>query len=193
MLLIDNFDSFSFNLFQLFTALGARVRVVKNNEVDCTSFQDFGADGVVISPGPGHPCDKRLFGNCLEILQAKSSLAFLGVCLGHQGIGVAFGGKVVRAKTPLHGKTTEIHHQGTGLFANVPTPLAGARYHSLVVEQESLPKCLEVTATTDSAIMGLAHKKRDVFGVQFHPESYATQYGKEIAFNFLEGIKNGFY
>ena len=196
LLLIDNFHSFSFNLFQLYTTLGARVTVVKNNEVDASNFEDFGVDGVIISPGPGHPCDKMLFGNCLEILRAQSSLAFLGVCLGHQGIAVAFGGMVVRAQKAVHGKTSEIHHKGSGLFANVPTPLAGVRYHSLVVAAQSLPKCLEVTANCDNpnnTIMALAHKRRDVFGVQFHPESYATQYGKTIALNFLEGVENGFY
>ncbi len=182
--LIDNYDSFTYNLWHYLGELGAEVQVVRNDARSVDEVMAMGAEGIVISPGP---CDPDRAGICLELIgRCAGNLPLLGVCLGHQAIGQAFGGKVVRAPQPVHGKTSRINHDGTGLFGGLPTPFEATRYHSLLVERSSLPSCLEVTAWTDDGlIMGLAHKDFDIHGVQFHPESIASQHGHRMLGNFL--------
>jgi anthranilate synthase component 2 len=183
-ILIDNYDSFTYNLWHYLGELGARVTVLRNDAKSVTEVMAMNPEGIIISPGP---CDPDRAGICLELIErCAGQLPILGVCLGHQAIGQAFGGKVVRAPQPVHGKTSEIHHDGSGLFAGLPSPLRAARYHSLVVEREGLPDCLCANAwTEDGLIMGLAHREWDIHGVQFHPESIASQYGHRLLENFL--------
>ena len=188
--LIDNYDSFTFNLVQYFGELGEEVRVIRNDALDLAGVRALDPSAIVISPGPGTPDDA---GISLEVLAALSGvMPIFGVCLGHQAIGQAFGGKVVRARSIMHGKTSPIHHDGRGVFAGLPNPFEATRYHSLVVEQASLPKCLEVSAWTENAdgsrdeIMGLRHRSLAVEGVQFHPESILTQHGHAMLRNFLD-------
>lgn len=190
LLMIDNYDSFTFNLVQYFGELGEEVRVIRNDAVDLAGVRALDPSAIVISPGPGTPDDA---GISLEVLAALSGvMPIFGVCLGHQAIGQAFGGKVVRARSIMHGKTSMIHHDGRGVFAGLPNPFEATRYHSLVVEQASLPKCLEVSAWTENAdgsrdeIMGLRHRSLAVEGVQFHPESILTQHGHAMLRNFLD-------
>jgi anthranilate synthase component 2 len=190
LLMIDNYDSFTFNLVQYFGELGEEVRVIRNDAVDLAGVRALDPSAIVISPGPGTPDDA---GISLEVLAALSGVVpIFGVCLGHQAIGQAFGGKVVRARSIMHGKTSPIHHDGRGVFAGLPNPFEATRYHSLVVEQASLPKCLEVSAWTENAdgsrdeIMGLRHRSLAVEGVQFHPESILTQHGHAMLRNFLD-------
>jgi anthranilate synthase component 2 len=190
LLMIDNYDSFTFNLVQYFGELGEEVRVIRNDAVDLAGVRALDPSAIVISPGPGTPDDA---GISLEVLAALSGvMPIFGVCLGHQAIGQAFGGKVVRARSIMHGKTSPIHHDGRGVFAGLPNPFEATRYHSLVVEQASLPKCLEVSAWTENAdgsrdeIMGLRHRSLAVEGVQFHPESILTQHGHAMLRNFLD-------
>lgn len=187
--MIDNYDSFTWNLVQYFGELGEEVTVVRNDEWTVDAIAASGASRVVISPGPRTPNEA---GVSLELLARLSgSLPIFGVCLGHQAIGQAFGGKVVRARQIMHGKTSMIHHTGQGVFRGLPNPFEATRYHSLVVEKDSLPDCLEVTAWTQrddgsiDEIMGLKHKTLAVEGVQFHPESILTQHGRELLGNFL--------
>jgi len=189
LLMIDNYDSFTFNLVQYLGELGEDVRVVRNDEISVAEIAASGASRIVLSPGPGTP---NQAGVCLEVLAKLSgTMPIFGVCLGHQGIGQAFGGKVVRAKKIMHGKTSMIHHTGKGVFAGLPNPFEATRYHSLVVERESLPECLEITAWTldehgeFDEIMGLRHRTQPVEGVQFHPESILTVHGKDLLRNFL--------
>ncbi|MDR1497330.1 MAG: aminodeoxychorismate/anthranilate synthase component II [Puniceicoccales bacterium] len=184
LLVIDNFDSFTYNLVQYFGQLGVEQRVFRNNEITVREAIALKPSRVMISPGPCSPSDA---GISLDIIAAFSGrVPLLGVCLGHQGIGQFFGGKVIRAPRLMHGKTSPIFHCGTGLFKGLPTPFRATRYHSLIVKRETLPDCLEVTAETeDGIIMGLRHKTLSVHGVQFHPESYATDYGMNILENFL--------
>jgi anthranilate synthase component 2 len=183
-LLIDNYDSFTYNLWHYLGELGAEMQVVRNDARSVDEVLAMRPEGIVISPGP---CDPDRAGICLDLIaRSAGRLPLLGVCLGHQAIGQAFGGKVVRAPHPVHGKTCQIHHNGTGLFEGLPTPFLATRYHSLVVDRASLPSCLEVTAwTEDGLIMGLAHKELDIHGVQFHPESIASQHGHQMLGNFL--------
>ena len=190
LLMIDNYDSFTFTLVQYFGELGEEVRVIRNDAVDLAGVRALDPSAIVISPGPGTPDDA---GISLEVLAALSGvMPIFGVCLGHQAIGQAFGGKVVRARSIMHGKTSPIHHDGRGVFAGLPNPFEATRYHSLVVEQASLPKCLEVSAWTENAdgsrdeIMGLRHRSLAVEGVQFHPESILTQHGHAMLRNFLD-------
>ena len=190
LLMIDNYDSFTFNLVQYFGELGEEVRVIRNDALDLAGVRALDPSAIVISPGPGTPDDA---GISLEVLAALSGvMPIFGVCLGHQAIGEAFGGKVVRARSIMHGKTSPIHHDGRGVFAGLPNPFEATRYHSLVVEQASLPKCLEVSAWTENAdgsrdeIMGLRHRSLAVEGVQFHPESILTQHGHAMLRNFLD-------
>jgi anthranilate synthase component 2 len=190
LLMIDNYDSFTFNLVQYFGELGEEVRVIRNDALDLAGVRALDPSAIVISPGPGTPDDA---GISLEVLAALSGVVpIFGVCLGHQAIGQAFGGKVVRARSIMHGKTSPIHHDGRGVFAGLPNPFEATRYHSLVVEQASLPKCLEVSAWTENAdgsrdeIMGLRHRSLAVEGVQFHPESILTQHGHAMLRNFLD-------
>ena len=189
LLMIDNYDSFTFNLVQYFGELGEDVRVIRNDEMTLAALRALRPSGIVISPGPGTPDDA---GVSLEVLQRLGGeVPVFGVCLGHQSIGQAFGGRVVRAKAIMHGKTSPIRHAGKGVFAGLPDPFEATRYHSLVVEQASLPDCLEITAWTEQAdgsideIMGLRHRTLPIEGVQFHPESILTEHGHAMLRNFL--------
>jgi anthranilate synthase/aminodeoxychorismate synthase-like glutamine amidotransferase len=191
LVLIDNYDSFTYNLFQYLGELGAETRVVRNDELTAAAVLAERPDRIVISPGPGTP-DQA--GISLELVRlAAGQVPLLGVCLGHQSIGQAFGGRVVRAPKLMHGKTSSIHHDGRTLFASLPSPFTATRYHSLVVAREDLPDCLEVSAwTEDGVVMGLRHKEHPIEGVQFHPESVLTDTGKRLLRNFLElGDKGG--
>jgi anthranilate synthase component 2 len=190
LLMIDNYDSFTYNLVQYFGELGEDVHVVRNDELSLEQIDALAPKFVVISPGPCTPNEAGVSLALIERLGGKVPL--LGVCLGHQSIGQAFGGKVIRAKTIMHGKTSMIHHTGRGVFAGLPTPFEATRYHSLVVERSSLPDELEITAWTQNddgtldEIMGLRHRTQNVEGVQFHPESILTQHGHAMLKNFLD-------
>ena len=183
-LLIDNYDSFTYNLFHFLGELGAEVEVRRNDAVSADEALAMAPEGIILSPGP---CDPDKAGICLELVtKAAGKLPLLGVCLGHQAIGQAFGGRVVRAPTPMHGKLSEIRHRGAGVFEGLPSPIGATRYHSLLVERSSLPDCLEVTAETeDGLVMGLGHKDLPMQGVQFHPESIASEHGHALLANFL--------
>jgi anthranilate synthase component II len=184
LLMIDNYDSFTYNLVQYFGELGEDVRVYRNDEIGIDEIASLGPDRICLSPGP---CTPNEAGVTLAVIERfAGAIPILGVCLGHQAIGQAFGGKVVRAKSLMHGKTSAIEHTGTGMFAGLPTPFTATRYHSLAVRRESLPDCLQVSAwTADGEIMGLRHKRLAVEGVQFHPESIATEHGHAMLKNFL--------
>ena len=183
--LIDNYDSFTFNLVHYFGELGAEVYVRRNDKVTSDAVVDADPDAIVLSPGP---CTPKEAGICLDLIaKAGSTIPILGVCLGHQAIGDAFGGKVVRASTQVHGKLSEIRHNGSGVFRGINAPFRATRYHSLVVERSSMPGDLKVTAETDDGVvMGLAHTKLPVHGVQFHPESIASEHGHLMLRNFLD-------
>lgn len=185
LVLIDNYDSFAFNLVHYLGELGAAVEVHRNDKVTSAAIIAANPDAIVLSPGP---CTPKEAGICLDlIVQACHTIPILGVCLGHQAIGDAFGGKVVRAPVPVHGKLSEIRHQGEGIFRGINAPFRATRYHSLVVERGSLPVELAVTADTDDGlIMGLAHRRLPVHGVQFHPESIASEHGHLLLKNFLD-------
>lgn len=184
LLVIDNYDSFTFNLVQYFGQLGVEQRVFRNDQITPAEALALDPDRVLISPGPCSPAEA---GVSLEMIGAfAGKKPVFGVCLGHQSIGHYFGGKVVRADRLMHGKTSPIRHKNTDLFAGLPNPLRGTRYHSLLVERASLPDCLEITAETDEGeIMGLRHKTLPIWGVQFHPESIATERGMDLLKNFL--------
>jgi anthranilate synthase component 2 len=184
ILVIDNYDSFTYNLVHYLNELGAETVVRRNDVMSADEAIALKADAVLLSPGP---CTPDEAGICLPLLKdAPADLPILGVCLGHQSIGQAFGGEVVRAKTLMHGKTSQIHHDGKGLFEGLPNPFTATRYHSLAVKRDSLPAELEVTAWTDDGeIMGLQHRTRPIYGVQFHPESIATEGGHDLLANFL--------
>ncbi len=191
--MIDNYDSFTYNLVHYFAELGQEVKVVRNDALTVADAAALKPDYIVLSPGP---CTPNEAGICLPVLeQLAGKVPIFGVCLGHQSLGQAFGGKVVRAKTIMHGKTSMIHHKGIGAFKGLPSPFEATRYHSLVVEQISLPDCLEITAWTQNddgsldEIMGLRHKTLAVEGVQFHPESILTQHGHDLLGNFLANNK----
>lgn len=188
ILMIDNYDSFTWNLVQYLGELGAEVRVVRNDEADAGGIRQMRPERIVISPGP---CTPDEAGVSLEAIRAfAGSVPILGVCLGHQAIGQAFGGRIVRAQQIMHGKTSMIHHRGDGVFTSLASPFEATRYHSLVIEKDTLPGCLEVTAWTQDdggeEIMGVRHKQHRVTGVQFHPESILTQHGHRLLKNFLE-------
>jgi anthranilate synthase component II len=185
IVLVDNYDSFTFNLVHFLGELGAQVRVHRNDKITSAAILAADPDAIVLSPGPCTPKDA---GICLDLIAAVSvKIPILGVCLGHQAIGEAFGGKVVRAPTPVHGKLAEIRHNGAGIFHGIDAPFQATRYHSLVVERQSLPGELTVTAdTADGLIMGLVHQRLPVHGVQFHPESIASEHGHLILQNFLD-------
>jgi anthranilate synthase/aminodeoxychorismate synthase-like glutamine amidotransferase len=184
LVLIDNYDSFTWNLFQYLGELGAAVEVFRNDQIDVAGIRAQSPDGLVISPGP---CTPKEAGVTVPAIQALAGeVPILGVCLGHQAIGHAFGGKVVRNYRIVHGKASPVRHRGKGVFAGLPSPFTAGRYHSLVVERESLPRALAVTAWTDEGeIMGLRHRTLDVEGVQFHPESILTDCGKTLLGNWL--------
>lgn len=185
ILVVDNYDSFTYNLVHYLAELGAETRVIRNDDLSIDEAWALKPQAVLLSPGP---CDPDQAGICLPLLQtAPADMPILGVCLGHQAIGQAFGGEVVRAKTLMHGKTSPIEHGGQSLFRGLPSPFTATRYHSLAVRRETLPDCLEVTAwTADGEIMGLMHRDRPIHGVQFHPESIATEHGHEMIGNFLD-------
>ncbi|MGB7845241.1 MAG: aminodeoxychorismate/anthranilate synthase component II [Candidatus Acidiferrum sp.] len=184
ILLLDNYDSFTYNLAQYLGELGCTLEVHRNDKISVEQIVQRKPERIVISPGP---CTPQEAGICVELIQKLAGeLPILGVCLGHQAIGAAFGGKIVRAPKLFHGKTSEIKHDGKGVFRSVPNPLTATRYHSLIVERKSLPRELEVTAETqDGIIMGLRHRRYKVEGLQFHPESVLTESGKQILKNFL--------
>jgi len=185
LLLIDNYDSFTYNLVHFLGELGAEVTVRRNDALTADEALRMNVEGIVLSPGP---CDPDRAGICLKLVEkAAGKLPLLGVCLGHQTIGQVFGGKVVRAPLPMHGKVSQISHNGAGVFAGLPSPVTATRYHSLVVERESLPDCFDITAECDAGlIMGLEHKELPIHGVQFHPESIATEHGHALLANFIK-------
>lgn len=190
LLMIDNYDSFTWNLVQYLQVLGVEVKVVRNDELSVDGIDALAPERIVISPGPCTPNEAGVSVDVIRQLGARTPI--LGVCLGHQGIGQAYGGDVVRAKTIMHGKTSRIRHDGRGVFTDLPDGFDATRYHSLVVSRETLPACLEITAWTDTAdgsfdeIMGLRHREHPVQGVQFHPESILTEHGHALLKNFLE-------
>lgn len=184
VLVIDNYDSFTYNLCQYLGELGARLTVYRNDERTVEAVREEQPDRIVISPGPGTPENAGI--SVPLIRELAGSIPILGVCLGHQAIGAAFGGTIRRAEQLMHGKTSMIHHRGAGLLAHLENPFEATRYHSLVVDKADLPDCLEITAwTDDGVVMGLQHRTFDVFGVQFHPESIMTGEGKKLLENFL--------
>ncbi len=188
ILVIDNYDSFTYNLVQYLGELGATLEVYRNDKISVNRAEEIAPEGIIISPGPGTPDDAGISLDLLQHLGPK--IPFLGVCLGHQCIGQVYGGRVVSAPSLMHGKTSMIEHDGSELFRDVPNPFEATRYHSLIVEQESLPGCLEVTSrTSDGIIMGLRHREFPVEGVQFHPESILTFEGKKLLGNFLSRLQ----
>lgn len=190
LLMIDNYDSFTYNIVQYFGELNQEVKVVRNDQVTLEQIERWQPKYLVIGPGPCSPTEAGISIPAINHFAGKIPL--LGVCLGHQAIGQAFGGNIIRAKTVMHGRLSDMHHSSKGIFSNLPSPFAATRYHSLVIEQESLPECLEVTCWTNQAdgsieeIMGVKHKTLAVEGVQFHPESILSQHGHQIFKNFLE-------
>ncbi|WP_313576836.1 aminodeoxychorismate/anthranilate synthase component II [Brevundimonas sp.] len=190
ILVVDNYDSFTYNLVHYLAELGAQTHVIRNDDLTVEEAWALQPEAVLLSPGP---CAPDQAGICLSLIEtAAETMPILGVCLGHQSIGQAFGGEVVRAKTLMHGKTSPILHEGRGVFGGLPSPFTATRYHSLAVRRETLPDVLEVTAwTEDGEIMSLSHRTRPIHGVQFHPESIATQHGHAIIANFLDlaGVK----
>lgn len=192
VLVIDNYDSFVYNLVQYIGELGPELMVHRNDQITLQEAKALEPDRIVISPGPGTPEDPQCFGICKAILQEISpTVPTLGVCLGHQGIISTYGGKVVHAKQLMHGKTSIIKHDGKGIFNGVQNPFTATRYHSLAGEQDTIPSCLEITARTldDGEVMGIRHRKYPIEGVQFHPESILCEDGKLIIKNFLEGTQ----
>lgn len=189
IVLLDNYDSFTYNLLHYIAELGADVAVHRNDKITVKELVALKPDGIVISPGPGTP---QQSGICLDLIkEASGKIPIFGVCLGLQAIGEAFGGRVVRAPAPMHGKVSEIYHEGRTVFKGLPIPFKATRYHSLIVDRGTLPDCLEVTAITadDGLIMGLSHKKHNTHSVQFHPESIASEHGHDLIRNFLGTIK----
>ena len=189
ILMIDNYDSFTYNIVQYLLELGADVVVHRNDDIDLDGIAALKPEKIVISPGPCTPNEAGISMQCIE--HFAGTIPILGICLGHQSIGQVFGGKVIRAKEVMHGKTSPIHHNATGVFRNLAGPFTATRYHSLVVEQDSLPECLEVTAWTEAdgqidEIMGLRHRELAVEGVQFHPESILSEHGHALLQNFLQ-------
>lgn len=189
LLMIDNYDSFTFNLVQYFGELGVDVRVFRNDQITVDDIAVLKPDHIVVSPGPCTPLEAGISVAAIERFAGKTPI--LGVCLGHQSIGQAFGGRIIRAKQIMHGKTSPIHHKGLGVFAGLPSPFQATRYHSLVIERATIPDCLEITAWTETAdggideIMGVRHKELLVEGVQFHPESILSQHGHQMLANFI--------
>jgi anthranilate synthase component 2 len=190
LLMIDNYDSFTYNVVQYFGELGADVKVFRNDEITIEEIEALNPDHLVISPGPCTPNEAGV--SVAAIKHFAGKLPILGVCLGHQSIGQAFGGKIIRAGQVMHGKTSEVYHEDKGVFANLNNPFTATRYHSLVIEKDTLPECLEVTAWTQNEdgsieeIMGVQHKTLAIQGVQFHPESILTQHGHDLFANFLK-------
>jgi len=191
LLLIDNYDSFTYNLVQYLGDLNCETTVVRNDELSVQECLEMNISGIIISPGPASP-DKA--GICIDLIRAaaQKGIPLLGVCLGHQAIGAAFGGKVIRAPAPVHGEICEIRHEGKGIFQRLAKPAVFTRYHSLIVERATLPECLDITAECpDGLIMALQHKLHPIYGVQFHPESIGSAHGKDLLRNFVQTIKTG--
>jgi len=185
LLLIDNYDSFTYNLFQYLSELGQEVRVARNDKITIAEIEKLGPERIVVSPGPSTPQRAGISNDVIRHFGPR--LPLLGVCLGHQCIGHVYGGTVGRAKAVMHGKSSLVHHKGDGVLAGLPNPFSAIRYHSLAVSPEGLPDCLEVTAwTDDGTVMGLRHRQHPVEGVQFHPESFMTPVGKDLLKNFLK-------
>ncbi len=185
LLLIDNYDSFTYNIFQCLSELGEEVMVVRNDKTDIEAIEKMKPDRIVISPGPSTPLNAGISNDVIK--HFGSRLPVLGVCLGHQCVGYSYGGQVEKADKIMHGKSSLIHHNGMGVFEGLPNPFSAIRYHSLMVLREGLPQCFEITAwTDDGTIMGLKHKRYPVEGIQFHPESFMTEQGKELLKNFLK-------
>ncbi|MFA7437271.1 aminodeoxychorismate/anthranilate synthase component II [Castellaniella sp.] len=186
LLMLDNYDSFTYNLVQYFGELGAQVQVVRNDQIDLAGVQAIAPDRICVSPGPCSPAEA---GISIELIRHfAGTIPILGVCLGHQAIGAAWGGRIVRARQLMHGKVSEITHRGSDVFRGLPSPFTVTRYHSLAIDRSSLPDCLQVTAeTADGEIMGVAHESLPVYGVQFHPESILSEHGHALLRNFLEG------
>jgi anthranilate synthase component 2 len=184
LVLIDNYDSFTYNLLHYIGELGTEVVVHRNDALSVADVMNLGAEGIVISPGP---CDPDRAGICLELVEkAAGRIPLFGVCLGHQCIGQVFGGKVVRSPEPMHGKVSDISHKNTGVFKGLPSPFSATRYHSLSIDPNSIPDCMEVNATSsDGVVQAMCHKEFDVHGVQFHPESIQTQHGHKLLQNFI--------
>jgi len=182
--LLDNYDSFTYNLYHYLGELGAELVVHRNDAITAAEAVALGPEGIIISPGP---CDPDKAGISLDLVAAATGrIPLLGVCLGHQALGQAMGGKIVRTE-PMHGKTSKVRHHGTGLFAGIPDPFEATRYHSLIIERDTMPECLEITAETeDGIVMGVQHREYPLYGVQFHPESIASQHGHAILKNFLD-------
>ncbi|MCL5935020.1 MAG: aminodeoxychorismate/anthranilate synthase component II [Firmicutes bacterium] len=190
LLIIDNYDSFTYNLAQYFSMLGVTVKVIRNDSVRAEDIEKMAPSALVISPGPGGPDTAGISKKAIDMYAGR--IPVLGVCLGHQAIGSVYGGSIIRAKTLMHGKTSLINHDGKSVFRDIPQPFSAIRYHSLVVEGSTLPPCLEISAWTgDGEIMGLRHRSLNVEGVQFHPESILTDHGLSILRNFL--VNNGLY
>jgi anthranilate synthase component 2 len=186
LLMIDNYDSFTYNLVQYFGELGEDVRVFRNDAITLKEIAAMAPDRLVISPGPCSPKEAGI--SVAAIKEFAGKIPILGVCLGHQSIGYAFGGEIVHAQKPMHGKLSPVHHTNAGVFANLPDPFTATRYHSLAIRRDTLPDCLEITAWTDDGeIMGVRHKTLAVQGVQFHPESIMTEHGHAMLANFLKG------
>lgn len=194
LLMIDNYDSFTYNVVQYLGELGAEVKVFRNDEITVEEIEDLAPERIVVSPGPCTPNEAGV--SMAAIRHFAGKLPILGICLGHQSIGQVFGGKVIRAGRVMHGKTSQVHHRGQGVFKDLGNPFRATRYHSLVVEQASLPECLEITAWTENPdgsveeIMGLRHRSLAIEGVQFHPESIMTEHGHQLLANFLEQSVN---
>lgn len=188
LLMIDNYDSFTFNLVQYFAELGAKIKTIRNDAIDIAGVEALAPEALIVSPGPCTPSEAGISVEAIKHFAGK--LPILGVCLGHQSLGQAYGGNVIRADRLMHGKTSPITHDGKGVFENMPNPFEATRYHSLVVEESSLPDCLEISARSDTGeIMGLRHREHLIEGVQFHPESILTDHGKELCGNFLKMAK----
>ncbi|MFH1382356.1 MAG: aminodeoxychorismate/anthranilate synthase component II [Chloroflexota bacterium] len=187
LLLIDNYDSFTYNLFQYLSELGAEVVVVRNDQTTIADIEKMKPEKIVVSPGPSVPQKAGISNEIIKHFGPK--LPILGVCLGHECIGYSYGATITRAKQIMHGKSSFIHHEGKGVLGGLANPFSAIRYHSLIVERKSLPDCLEVTAWTDDGeIMGIKHKQYPIEGIQFHPESFMTEVGKDLLRNFLEGV-----
>lgn len=189
LLLIDNFDSFVYNIYQGFVSLGHTVNVQRNDRINLGQIEAGFFDAIIISPGPGNPCNEKDFGKCKDIItKYAGKMPILGICLGHQGIASAYGANIIHAEKPMHGKTSTIQHNGKGLFSGIENPLVVMRYHSLIVEESTLPECFEVSAKAidDNSIMAIQHKKCPLFGIQFHPESIMTMSGIKILENFCK-------
>jgi anthranilate synthase component 2 len=188
ILIIDNYDSFTYNVYQYIASLGYQVQVIRNDKITLDEIAENNYSAIIISPGPGTPDDAGISKDVIARFAGR--IPILGICLGHQAIGEVFGGRVVRAPRPVHGKVSAVHHSGVGIYQGLPQPFAAGRYHSLLVEGESVPDCLEVTSRTqEGLIMGLRHREYNVEGIQFHPESVLTPDGMRLFANFLQNQK----